>query len=243
MKSLRDGFLIFVLPIPLGILTWIAIASIGGGLAVLGGLFVGFVVTCLAFFGGIYAAMHFGEQDEQKVRGLETVEEMNRLVVSSSNALGSLPAVLGEAERALDAADDEFQEGAFGPFWDEVERAATRLATFHNTIAQIVENAAQHRQACVTLPGRIRPFELRRESLPDARRTAARMREIVRMAQKNFQFATIYEQRKTNQLLVAGFSSLGQAIGEMSTRLDTALERLDNVQRRRSPSDTDWRGA
>ena len=65
------------------------------------------------------------------------------------------------------------------------------------------------------------PFQLGLQTLPDASHTANRMRAVVRRAQKDFHFATIYEQRKTNQLLVAGFSSLGQAINELGDRLDS----------------------
>jgi hypothetical protein len=52
------------------------------------------------------------------------------------------------------------------------------------------------------------------------------MRGIVRRAQKDFQFASIYEQRKTNQLLVGGFASLAQAINQLGDRLQSSLESL-----------------
>jgi hypothetical protein len=52
------------------------------------------------------------------------------------------------------------------------------------------------------------------------------LRSIVRVAQKNFQFATIYEQRKTNQLLIGGFSTLAQAINDLGSRLESSLDEL-----------------
>jgi flagellin-like hook-associated protein FlgL len=56
--------------------------------------------------------------------------------------------------------------------------------------------------------------------------TAERMQAIVRKAQRNFQFAMIYEQRKTNQILVAGFTSLAQALDQMSQSITTAIDSL-----------------
>jgi hypothetical protein len=234
MKTLRDALLLAVLPLLAGSLTWIVIGR-GGGLAILGGLLVGFIVTCVAFFAGLYAAMHFSDKDEQEKQDNETVDEMSRLVRSSEGMLSSLPELLRGAERSLDTAAKEFAERAFAPFWDEVEKAATRLATFHNTIRQVGENAEEHQEACERLSGRIRSFQVRPEQLPNPRPTASRMREIVRMAQKDFQFATIYEHRKANQLHVVGFSTLDQTISEIGSRLDTAVEVLDNIQRRRMP--------
>ena len=53
--------------------------------------------------------------------------------------------------------------------------------------------------------------------------TAERMQAIVRKAQRNFQFATIYEQRKTNQILVAGFTTLAQALNQMTGQITASI--------------------
>ena len=53
------------------------------------------------------------------------------------------------------------------------------------------------------------------------------MHRIVRQAQKDFQFWTIFEQRKTNQLLVVGFGSLASAIAEMGSQIEMSLYELD----------------
>jgi uncharacterized protein YfcZ (UPF0381/DUF406 family) len=58
--------------------------------------------------------------------------------------------------------------------------------------------------------------------------TANRMAAIVRNAQRNFQFATIYEQRKTNQILVSGFINLAQALGQMTSRITSSIEELSS---------------
>jgi hypothetical protein len=56
--------------------------------------------------------------------------------------------------------------------------------------------------------------------------TAERMQATVRKAQRNFQFATIYEQRKTNQILVEGFTSLAEALNEMTWHITTSIDNL-----------------
>jgi len=53
-----------------------------------------------------------------------------------------------------------------------------------------------------------------------------RMKIIIRKAQCDFQFATIYEQRKTNQLLVAGFRNLAEVIDGMGRRIASSIDDL-----------------
>lgn len=52
------------------------------------------------------------------------------------------------------------------------------------------------------------------------------MKAIVQTAQRNFQFATIYEQRKTNQILVAGFTNLAQALDRMTWQITASIDDL-----------------
>jgi hypothetical protein len=58
--------------------------------------------------------------------------------------------------------------------------------------------------------------------------TAKRMKVIVRKAQRDPHFAMIYEQRKTNQILAAGFANLGQALNQITSQIEDSVERLSN---------------
>ena len=80
------------------------------------------------------------------------------------------------------------------------------------------------------------------QSLPDARPVAKRLSEIVYKAHKNPNFALIYGQRKTNQLLYAGFGTLAEGIyrmqdaitdslNDLSSSLETRLEDLVSTSR------------
>ncbi len=69
-------------------------------------------------------------------------------------------------------------------------------------------------------------FDLGFKVLPDATHVSARLKAIVRQAQKNPHFATIYELRKTNEILVEGFTNLGQALTEVGDRLENSMDTL-----------------
>ena len=151
---------------------------------------------------------------------------LTNVISESTRTATDLPKLVQTAENTIDLAEQEFQDGAFAPFWDAVEQAANKLASYEATIQRLIQNSDFYTGEALKLETPPPPFQLGLQTLPNASHTANRMRAVVRRAQKDFHFATIYEQRKTNQLLVAGFSTLGQAINELGDRLDSSIERL-----------------
>jgi hypothetical protein len=159
------------------------------------------------------------------------VTRLEALVSGSTKMASKLPVVIREAEAALDAAEREFEEGAFAPFWDCVEKATERLATFQFVVQDITRIAKEYREESAALGSETVPFAIGLKRLPDATPCARRMQAIVRAAQKTFQFATIYEQRRTNQVLVTGFSTLANALQDLGDRLEYSTATLDATLR------------
>jgi hypothetical protein len=149
-------------------------------------------------------------------------------VTNSAEILNSLLKDIKVAEHSIDEAEKEFTDGAFAPFWDAVENTVTHLALFNLGVQQIHDNFINYMNEKNKLDSTPPPFQINIGSLPIATRTSDRMRNIVRRAQKDFHFATIYEQRKTNQLLVKGFMSLGQALNDMTYCITTSIEDLSH---------------
>ena len=128
----------------------------------------------------------------------------------------------------LNRAEHEFTDGAFVPFWDEVEHAANKLAAYYAGVRRISRQASDYELLASKLSIRSPKFSLPEGKLPDARPVAQRLSHIVRAAQKNFQFATIYEQRKTNQLLHAGFGTHGEALSSLGIAISSSLQELSD---------------
>ncbi len=142
-----------------------------------------------------------------------------------------------DSEVQLDIASQEFEERAFAPFWDAIERSAVNLARYSRALAAIGDSAVLYRTKLRDLPARlgehadrvlaeIPRFRIPAGKLPDARPVERRLSDLVRKVQKDFQFASIYEHRKTNRILVEGFSSLGSAIYDLSSAVDNSLQDL-----------------
>lgn len=161
-----------------------------------------------------------------KRKGLKS--ELVALQARSTETVVSLRDLVPEANKHLDKAEHEFKEGAFAPFWDEVENATNKLAAYHQGIYEVEHNAKVFSRRSLILSAKVPPFDIPIGDLPDARPIATRLSKVVRQAQKDFHFATIYEQRKTNQLLYAGFGTLASAIDRMRASITEALEDLSS---------------
>lgn len=162
------------------------------------------------------------QQRRARVRLLSINEE-------SLSLLESMPGWVESAESHLDQAELDFAEGAFAPFWSSVERAAFSLAAFDESVQKLESNSCEYVDLLAHHKGPAPAFAVSSGStarMKLATATSHRMHGIVRNAQRDFQFSVIYEHRKTNQILVAGFKSLAQAVEEMASRITSSIDNL-----------------
>jgi hypothetical protein len=145
---------------------------------------------------------------------------------SAPTHVQNLSSCLSSAESDLAAAEHEFSDGAFAPFWDAIERAANNLSAFDHTTRQLTGQAKLYYDSLRDRDHTFPQFPVALTTLPDPTHTTKRMQVIVRQAQRNFQFATIYEQRKTNNILKHGFMSLSSAIADLGSTLQSSFDDL-----------------
>jgi len=186
-------------------------------------------------------AMRRAEEDERRSKEntlkkieLETAQGIIRLQLSKltgdvASDLELFSQIILAANRALDKAESEFEAGAFAPFWDAVEAAINQLVRYDGC----VQIFARHMGVFVTtakfLESQVPVFMPGRGFIPDIAAVIKRMRTIVRMAQKDFHFATIYEQRRTSGVPVADFPNLAKALDEVGGRVALSHKDLANA--------------
>lgn len=155
--------------------------------------------------------------------------EMVALGESSVDWFEALPRYLDYAEQWLDRAALEFADGAFAPFWDCIEKATENMAHYDEGVRRLKDFASSYTSLVSLYEATPPQFPLARESVDKLGvgvGTAERMQAIARKAQRDFQFAMIYEQRKTNQILVAGFKSLAHALEQMTWQITASINDL-----------------
>lgn len=172
------------------------------------------------------------ERLRQEKQSLQT--DIASLCNGSLFLFEEMPKHLLNTEELIDQAERDFKEGVFSPFWDSIEKATMRLGNFDDNVRNIAANSNRH----TLLASKLRKLRFPPPRFPigvesvrgmaAANTTSDRIKRIVRKAQSNPDFAMIYEQRRTNQLLVAGFSSLAQALDGMGQRIASSIDNLGN---------------
>lgn len=195
------------------------------------------VAIFLAIVYAVVSVQGYREQKAEELARLQRRREeqegyYNKMVVLGERSIGAfelLPKELEAAEKCLDKAEVEFADRAFAPFWDAVEEATERLARFTAVVREMQDDISRYTEMSRKYEGVPPRFPLARQSIERLRvgsATAKRLQAIVRRAQRDFQFATIYEQRKTNEILVAGFTNLANALNDMTWRITESIDNL-----------------
>jgi hypothetical protein len=169
------------------------------------------------------------EQEAKLLQNKKYYEQMSKLCESSISIFESMPKYLVNAEKYLDQAQYNFKYNAFAPFWDSIENATQNLAQYYRCIKDINNDLSKYKVLVKENNGKPLPYPLSIQSitsLPVGKITSERMNNIIWEAQRNFQFAMIYEQRKTNQILVAGFTNLANALSQMTYTITNAISEL-----------------
>ncbi len=218
-----------------GILGWAigaAIAPVLGVVLLIGGPVIGIILGFMAPIRKARATAKAQEAARLQRHRDEQQRYHKELLDLGDRSLGlfeSMPTHLESAEKWLDKAADDFAERAFAPFWDSIENAVKCLAHCDEGVRRIKDNSSRYTELVREYEGMPPHFPIGRESVDKlgvGTATAERMQAMVRKAQRDFEFAMIYEQRKTNQILVAGFENLAQALEEMTWQITASIDGL-----------------
>lgn len=142
---------------------------------------------------------------------------------TSTQLTTQIPHHVTEAAAWLRNAEAEFAANAYGPFWDAVENAAFHLSEFNGKANQLSHNASQYYENLNGRKHNFPVFPIQSTNLPDASPAVNDLRRVVRMGQTNFQFANIWEHRRTREVLIAGFQTLGEAINNLGSVIDHSI--------------------
>jgi hypothetical protein len=244
--SADDGEMVTILIFIFLVIVFWQIILIGAGLVVLGLVIWGIVYVCTAKKRRIEweeaeefdrlqrlrkeEATRQAEQRAHLERHKKTQQGYHQQMITlgeqSLSLFESIPQYLKDTESHLDQAEIDFAERAFAPFWDSIEMAVNTLGFFDKSVCQIKIDLSYYTELIEKYEEVPPEFPLSRQSIEKlavGTTTAERLKSIARKAQCKIKFAMIYEQRKTNQILVAGFTNLAQALNGMASRITTSI--------------------
>lgn len=164
-----------------------------------------------------------------KQQEAEQLSQKAVVALASSVQLASdLPAILDAARNCLQKAEREFAERAFGPFWDAVEKAARHLEVFRGGLATVRRDADSFYKALDGRRHSFPSFGSRASALPDPSPVVQELQRLVRRGQTDFQFANIWEHRRTREVLIAGFRTLEDGISNLGYAISSSISDLQS---------------
>jgi hypothetical protein len=166
------------------------------------------------------------EDNRVKEEAESLSEKITNIYQTSLELRTELPEYLEEVDGWLDKAEEEYEANAFAPFWDAVEEAAIWLGYFNDDANEIAKNANNYYQNLNGVKHTFPVFPIRLQTIPDASPQIERLRRVVRMGQTNFQFANIWEHRKTREVMIAGFCTLNEVIYHLGSRIEDSISSL-----------------
>jgi hypothetical protein len=162
---------------------------------------------------------------EEEARRLTT--DMMKIRDSSVSVVEELPRYLERASTYLRRAEGEFRDNAFAPFWDAIENAAHVLAVFNEKTNQASKAAAVYYGSLNGRSHTFPPFPAGAGNIPDPSPVLQDLRRVLRMGQTNFQFANIWEHRRTREVMIAGFRTLGEAVSNLGSVVENSHSALE----------------
>ncbi|MCB0653944.1 MAG: hypothetical protein KDC85_21885 [Saprospiraceae bacterium] len=217
-----------------------AIAGFAAGMSSLGiiiSLFIwwpGVKLFVILFIIMVLVMGQFIKQDDKKARIKTAKEEAEKLssrlneIIARSNEIINqiLPYFEASAKKSIEFAKVDFVDNALSPFWDRIEESSNFLGCYKDAVEQLIINGEiyskilEEKKHNFPLPFPIETNISISSSILDD------YNFVIRKAQTKFEFANIWEHRKTQKILIAGFSNLEQAIHRMKDEILSAISNL-----------------
>ncbi len=147
-----------------------------------------------------------------------------------------------DAKKALGRAENHFNHRAYSPFWDQIEKAALELVRFSQNLADLSSCLERYSNAITHYHGVATLFPVTSEEFKKLHRLgkqnalAERMAGLVYKAQRDFEFANIYEHRKTNKtlartnkILETGFKDLADVLEGVGDQITDHIADLNGT--------------
>lgn len=156
--------------------------------------------------------------------------ELNDLLASIGNEMYALGSLLRSIDSSLLRAWIELDRGAASLFWQEIEQASRDLRDVASKQRRISGINKEYLDKADKLYEKYKlghpgvPYSSAiRGSIELEKNLCRRLSELAYKAHAIYSFAHIFETRRTNSILLAGFHSLSQAIDSMNQSINDSL--------------------
>jgi hypothetical protein len=153
-------------------------------------------------------------------------DKVKNTYTRSISRMSELTKHLDYASGWLRQAQFEYNSNAFAPYWDAVQNAAINIASYQDIVQELSKNADEYYRTLNGKQHTFPEFPVTVGSIPDATPVVDEFHRVLRLGQTHYQFADIWEQRMTRQVLIAGFRTLGEAVNNLGRTVENSVASL-----------------
>ena len=165
------------------------------------------------------------EQAAREAQRAARLARIGQLRARLGRQVAELATIEAEAANRVKFAEGEFSDGAYSPFWDAVESALTPLSDYDQKLTEIGETVSLLEQE-TRASGQPLSSSTELANIPAALQPAVALKFVIRRAQRDPHFSEIYEIRRTNSILIAGFGTLAAAIDGLGAKIDKLIKEI-----------------
>ena len=182
------------------------------------------------------------EQNKLQERKMEREMELQKSLLHQIGVVNqkaieisrNLPEHILKINDAIHSTQKLYDASLFAPFWDKIEHTVLLIENYYNDIKNISLASKEYIKLLSEyngIAGKVEPFPFNSDFIAELDKRDDinnSFNRVLQLAQSNINFASIYEMRKSNQLLTMGFTNLANAINGMSSSLSHQISSLQN---------------
>jgi len=166
------------------------------------------------------------EQSKENSTAVAVSGKLNVIYVEQESSLQSLQSLFEDTTRVMSRAEQLFVEKAYVSFWDSIEEVLELLKKINNRARSIQASAKEYYGQLEGREHTFPAFPVKSADVPNANGIVQRLTQAIDVANRDFQFASIYEQRKTTRAIVAGFRNMQEAITGLRNDIVSSISDL-----------------
>jgi hypothetical protein len=167
------------------------------------------------------------EEHQQRKKRLQEIKRLETDIPLTFERLGHLS---NKIENDSLEAEQLFDERAFDPFWQHIEAICCGVKKYNEEIDKLKENITKYDSLTVNQGGDDSDLIDAIESIPSLKKPIERVNNLLYEAHRDFEFATIYEQRKTQSYIYESFTDLKRSIETAHKDLTVAVKDIADKQ-------------
>lgn len=178
------------------------------------------------------------EKEVVRARAQARIESANKVVEEIPGLYRNAAHYAEGAKQSSANAEHYLRQRAFSPFWESVENSLQQLAQLRECVEGI-RTCTRRYQESLSESEAISPKEVGEiQKFPEGvltntldaigARVGRDLQALVAQTHSDFQFASIYEQRRTTAAVIAGFATLEAAVNGMGATISSSIAGLQS---------------